>query len=79
MRASDRAYSALRTEILEWHLAPGTVLAEVEQAARRGVSRTPLREALARRVVVASDVVGECLQRVAQLREGARSEQLGDL
>ena len=48
MRASDRAYSALRTEILEWHLAPGTVLAEVEQAARLGVSRTPLREALAR-------------------------------
>lgn len=48
MRASDRAYDALRTEILEWHLAPGTVLAEVEQAARLGVSRTPLREALAR-------------------------------
>ncbi len=48
MRASDRAYSALREEILEWRLAPGTVLAEVEQAARLGVSRTPVREALAR-------------------------------
>jgi len=48
MRASDRAYATLRTEILEWQLAPGTVLAEVEQAARLGVSRTPLREALAR-------------------------------
>ena len=48
MRASDRAYAALRDEILEWQLAPGTVLGEVEQAARLGVSRTPLREALAR-------------------------------
>lgn len=48
MRASDRAYSSLRDEILEWQLAPGTVLGEVEQAARLGVSRTPLREALAR-------------------------------
>ena len=48
MRASDRAYASLRDEILEWQLAPGTVLAEVEQATRLGVSRTPLREALAR-------------------------------
>lgn len=48
MRASDRAYDTLRDEILEWQLAPGTVLGEVEQAARLGVSRTPLREALAR-------------------------------
>ncbi len=48
MRASDRAYERLRAEILDWRLEPGTVLAEVEQAARLGVSRTPLREALAR-------------------------------
>ncbi|CAN5478965.1 GntR family transcriptional regulator [soil metagenome] len=48
MRASDRAYAALRDEILEWQLAPGTVLGEVEQATLLGVSRTPLREALAR-------------------------------
>lgn len=47
-RASDRAYEALRGEILAWQLAPGTVLGEVEQAARLGVSRTPLREALSR-------------------------------
>ncbi|RQP09283.1 MAG: GntR family transcriptional regulator [Microbacteriaceae bacterium] len=47
-RASDRAYEALRDEILQWRLAPGTVLGEVEQAARLGVSRTPLREALSR-------------------------------
>jgi DNA-binding GntR family transcriptional regulator len=48
MRASDRAYSVLREEILDGALAPGVVLAEVEQAARLGVSRTPLREALSR-------------------------------
>jgi DNA-binding GntR family transcriptional regulator len=47
MRASDKAYQTLLDEIVEGSLAPGTVLAEVEQAARLGVSRTPLREALA--------------------------------
>lgn len=50
MRASDRAYRALREEILDGDLAPGAVLAEVEQSTRIGVSRTPLREALARLV-----------------------------
>lgn len=45
-RASDRAYAALLDEIQSGVLAPGAVLAEVEQAARLGVSRTPLREAL---------------------------------
>lgn len=50
MRASDKAYEALRTEIVEWRLRPGAVLGEVEQAERLGVSRTPLREALARLV-----------------------------
>jgi DNA-binding GntR family transcriptional regulator len=49
-RASDRAYDTLRREILQWRLAPGTVLGEVEQAARLGISRTPLREALSRLV-----------------------------
>lgn len=48
MRASDKAYSALFHEIVEGDLAPGTVLAEVEQSQRLGVSRTPLREALSR-------------------------------
>ncbi len=46
--ASDRAYAALLEEIQSGILAPGTVLGEVEQAARLGVSRTPLREALGR-------------------------------
>lgn len=50
MRASDRAYRALREEIIEGALVPGTVLGEVEQSARLGLSRTPLREALSRLV-----------------------------
>lgn len=48
LRASDRAYRQLRGEILDGDLAPGTGLLEVEQADRLGVSRTPLREAVAR-------------------------------
>ena len=48
MRASERAYAALREDILDWRLEPGTVLGEVEQSERLGISRTPLREALAR-------------------------------
>ncbi|MFB8387538.1 GntR family transcriptional regulator [Microbacterium sp. NPDC055910] len=48
MRASDRAYATLLDEIQSGVLAPGTVLGEVDQAARLGVSRTPLREALGR-------------------------------
>lgn len=47
-RAGERAYQALRTDIIEWRLPPGSMLAEVEQSRRLGVSRTPLREALAR-------------------------------
>lgn len=48
MRATDRAYEALREEILTWQLRPGTPLSEIELAQRLGVSRTPLRAALAR-------------------------------
>jgi DNA-binding GntR family transcriptional regulator len=48
MRASDRAYAVLRDDIVEWRLLPGTLLGEVEQSERLGVSRTPLREALSR-------------------------------
>ncbi len=47
-RAGERAYATLLHEIQTGDLAPGTVLGEVEQAARLGVSRTPLREALGR-------------------------------
>src|SRR5918998_2449231 len=49
-RASDRAYRALREEIVRWELSPGTVLAEVELAERLQMSRTPVREALGRLV-----------------------------
>lgn len=48
MRASERAYATLLDEIQAGALAPGTVLGEVEQSTRLGVSRTPLREALRR-------------------------------
>lgn len=48
MRASERAYATLLDEIQRGILAPGTVLAEVEQADRLGVSRTPAREAISR-------------------------------
>lgn len=48
MRASERAYAALREDIIDWRLEPGTVLAEVDLSERLGVSRTPVREALSR-------------------------------
>jgi DNA-binding GntR family transcriptional regulator len=48
LRASERAYRQLRGEILDGFLAPGAALLEVEQAERIGISRTPLREAVAR-------------------------------
>lgn len=48
MRASDIAYESLRDDILNWRIAPGTALSETELALRLGVSRTPLRAALAR-------------------------------
>lgn len=62
MRASDRAYRALLEEIQSGALRPGSVLAEVEQAARLGVSRTPLREALGR--LAADGLVAQASPRV---------------
>ena len=50
MKASDRAYSALREEIVSGVLPAGALLAEVEQSGRLGVSRTPVREAISRLV-----------------------------
>lgn len=48
MRESDRVYATLLDEIQRGVLSPGTVLGEVEQASRLGVSRTPVREAIGR-------------------------------
>lgn len=50
MRASDRAYRTLRQDIIDGHLPPGSLLGEVEQSERLGLSRTPLREAIGRLV-----------------------------
>lgn len=81
MRASDRAYAALHDDIVEWRILPGTVLAEVEQSERLGVSRTPLREALSRltaegltttaggRGVVVTDISLEDIDELFELRE----------
>ncbi|MGX1163608.1 DNA-binding GntR family transcriptional regulator [Arthrobacter sp. SLBN-100] len=81
MRASERAYKTLREDIVEWRLLPGTVLAEVEQSERLGLSRTPLREALGRlsaegltqtapgRGVVVSDISLEDVDELFELRE----------
>ena len=81
MRASDRAYASLRDDIIEWRILPGTVLAEVEQSERLGVSRTPLREALSRltaeglttaaggRSVVVTDISLDDIDELFELRE----------
>ncbi|XAS67847.1 GntR family transcriptional regulator [Micrococcaceae bacterium Sec5.7] len=81
MRAGERAYAALREDIIEWRLLPGAVLAEVEQSERLGVSRTPLREALGRltaeglttaaggRGVVVTDISLEDIDELFELRE----------
>ena len=62
MRASDRAYATLLDEIQSGDLRPGTVLGEVEQSSRLGVSRTPLREALSR--LTADGLVAQASPRV---------------
>lgn len=90
MRASDRAYRTLREDILDGRLLPGTVLAEVEQATRLGVSRTPLREALSRlnadglvsaqsgRGTVVTDLSSTDIRNLYELR-GALEEQAAKL
>lgn len=46
--ASERAHEAIRESIVDGSYAPGTLLSENELAAALGVSRTPVRAALAR-------------------------------
>lgn len=86
MRASDQAYSRLREEILQWRLLPGTALSEIELAERLGVSRTPLRAALARlaleglvdtsrgRTGVVSDVSASSITDLFELREALETQ-----
>lgn len=81
MRATDAAYGRLRDDILSWRLQPGTPLSEVDLAERLGVSRTPLRAALARlaleglvdtsrgRTAIVSDVSPAGLAELFELRE----------
>lgn len=45
---SEQAVGAIRRAIVVGELAPGTPVKDVELAARMGLSRTPVREALAR-------------------------------
>ncbi|WES63204.1 GntR family transcriptional regulator [Microbacter sp. GSS18] len=80
MRASDRAYATLLDEIQSGAMPPGAVLAEVEQASRLGVSRTPLREALGRlaadglvvqqspRVTVVADIDADDIRELFEVR-----------
>lgn len=46
--AAERAHALIRSGIIEGTYEPGTLLSENELAARLGVSRTPVRAALAR-------------------------------
>lgn len=50
LRASDRVYAELVSAIRDLRLRPGASLSETELAGQLQVSRTPLREALARLV-----------------------------
>lgn len=86
VRASDQAYARLREEILHWQLLPGTQLSEIELAERLGVSRTPLRAALARlaleglvdtsrgRTGVVSDVSAASITDLFELREALETQ-----
>lgn len=48
MPLADRAYAAIKEDLFEFRLLPGERFSENEVAARLGVSRTPVREALYR-------------------------------
>lgn len=86
MRASDRVYQELRDDILSWRLAPGTALNETELATRLGISRTPLRAALARlaleglvdtsrgRTGIVPDVSATTVAELFELREALETQ-----
>ncbi|MEV4776205.1 GntR family transcriptional regulator [Microbacterium sp. LWH12-1.2] len=78
--ASDRAYADLLEGIQSGALPSGLVLGEVEQAARLGISRTPMREALRRlaadglvvqqspRVTVVADLDADDIRALFEIR-----------
>ena len=86
MRASDKAYQSLHEDIVNWRLAPGSMLAEIEQSERLGVSRTPVREAISRLVAdglaiqqrgrgaVVSDISHDHLEHLFALRRALECE-----
>jgi DNA-binding GntR family transcriptional regulator len=86
VRASDLAYQRLRDDILSWRLAPGTALSETDLAERLGVSRTPLRAALARlaleglvdtsrgRTGIVPDMSAESVAELFELREALETQ-----
>ncbi|QBE47832.1 GntR family transcriptional regulator [Leucobacter triazinivorans] len=76
MRASDRAYATLLEEIQSGALTPGSVVGEVEQAERLGVSRTPMREAIGR--LVADGLVRQQSPRVLVV-SGFDADDIGEL
>jgi GntR family transcriptional regulator, rspAB operon transcriptional repressor len=49
-RTSDRVYAEIAAAVRDLRLPPGQALSETELAERLGVSRTPIREAIARLV-----------------------------
>lgn len=73
--SSSRAVLALRELILDGDLHPGARLAEADLAARLGVSRTPVREALTR--LAAEGLVDLAPNRGARVATWTRAELAG--
>ena len=71
---AERSYDYLRSEILSNRLTPGVVLSEVALAARLGVSRGPVREAI--RQLAAQGLVQKRSRRSAVVSALTRDEFL---
>ncbi|MBM7050818.1 MULTISPECIES: GntR family transcriptional regulator [unclassified Rothia (in: high G+C Gram-positive bacteria)] len=79
MNASEKAYTTLKEDILSTALEPGTVIGEVEQSERLGVSRTPLRAALERLKAEGLVVSGETRGNVVAPVSWEKVDQLYEL